>query len=719
MPPRTRRARPPRRRPRAAALLTVLAIALTGTIGAQGATPTDPSASHPTPDLAPRALDPEELDPVTIERLALRYELDGVALEVLGASRAPGLVLGVALGGQTVFLEAYGSAEVGGRDLPLDAPLWLASLTKPLTAIAVLRLAAEGRLDLDADAATLLPAGALGPPAHPGDGPVTVRHLLTHTAGLDVRALGGTVAAGATMPNARDAVAAGLPPRVAAPGAELVYCNACYLALAAIVEGVTGQDAEDAYRALVFEPLGFAHATLAADADAALEATTVTPHAVGPGGLTPLTMPRLLESGAGRARASARDLLAFAEALTDPTPRAGLPDAVRGALLAPAARPAPAAPGWTLGFAETAVLGHAAVRHDGDLPGVRATLLVVPEGGLAVFAYLNGAAIDDGLEAASGRHDARDVLLEAVVARVLGDVRDPADPGRGWPAGAATAATAPLVASAPAPGAYRLDRVARRGPERMLGAALPTFAVAATAERVVVTPPAALAAATGYVRAPDGVWRSERDGAPLVVGAERLHVHLGTTVGLARVAWLQRPATFVASHAAAAAAALAVLVAWPLGAFLRWRRREPTGVRLPAAVGRVRAFARAGAFAALAVLGVLGWLVAGLALRADAPLAATLPWLQALAALLALATLGHVATLATGAARHPRHAWRWALHAAVALAFAALLAQGWTWGLWSPDALATTWDAVVGGGSAARAGAGLVGGGAVVAASAP
>ena len=297
---------------RLALLLVLLALA---TAGAQAPAP------RPAPDLAPRALEPEELDAVTVARLALRYDLDGVALDVLGASGAPGLVLGVAVSGQTVFLEAYGSATVGGAPMPLDAPLWLASVSKPLTAIAVLRLAAQGRLDLDADAATLLPDGALGPPAHPDDGPVTVRHLLTHTAGLDVRSLGLTLPDGVATPSARDAVAAGLPPRIAAPGERLVYCNACYLALAAIVEGVTGTSQEAAYAELVFEPLGFAQATIAAEADAAYEAATVPGHAVGPGGVTALAMPRLLESGAGRVRASAADLMALAEALTAPRRR--------------------------------------------------------------------------------------------------------------------------------------------------------------------------------------------------------------------------------------------------------------------------------------------------------------------------------------------------------------------------------------------------------------
>ncbi len=671
---------------------SALLLALTGVL-AQGPAP---EAPRPPPDLAPRALEPEELDAVTVARLALRYDLDGVALDVLGASGAPGLVLGVAVSGQTVFLEAYGSASVGGAPMPLDAPLWLASVSKPLTAIAVLRLAAQGRLSLDADAATLLPEGALGPPAHPGDGPVTVRHLLTHTAGLDVRSLGLTLPDGAAAPSARDAVATGLPPRVAAPGERLVYCNACYLALAAIVEGVTDQAQEQAYADLVFEPLGFAHATVAADADAAYEAATVPGHAVGPGGVTALAMPRLIESGAGRVRASASDVLAFAEALTAPDAPAALGDGVREQLFAPAVRLGTGMPGWTLGLAESAILGHPAVRHDGDLPGVRAALLVVPDAQLAVFAYLNGTGGDVGLEAASGRRDARDVLLEAVVARILGDARDADDPARGWPAADGTSA-------APATGLYRFDRVARTGPERMLTAAAPVVRIAATDDAVEVVPPPGLAAPSTYLPSDSGVFRRVGDGAPLASDGTpgRVLVHQGVTFGLQRVPWLQRPGVFAASHAAAAVAALLVLLSWPVGAFVRWRRREPVAWKLPGAVGRARTLARVGA---VAVLGVLAILVAVTLLAlatSDAPLAAAAPVLQGFAVVLAVATLGLVAAIAAGAVRHPSQGARWAWHAFVVLAFVALLVQGWTWGLWSPDALQATWTALVGGGSVA------------------
>lgn len=658
----------------------LVALALLATLAAAAAQAPDAAIPVPrlAPDLTPRALDADELDAVTLARMALRFELDGVALEVLRRSGAPGLILGVVVDGQTVFAEAYGSAEIGGRPLTLDAPLWLGALGEPLTAVGVLRLAAAGVLDVDDAAADWLPDGALGPPADPAHRPVSLRDLLTHTAGLDVR----------TPRTTGDR----LPPRVAAPGARLAACGACYDALADVLRRATDQSPAAAFRTLVFEPLGFAHATASADAGAAYDAATVSPHAVGDAGVTALAAPRPSHVEATGVRASALDVLRFAEALTHPLTPAALAGGVREGLLTPAVRPHPALPGWTLGLAESAVLGHPVVQRDGDLPGLRASLVVVPRAGVAVFTYLNGGAIDDGLEAASGVRDARAVLVEEVVRRLVGDARVAEAPAAGWP---------PATDGGPSvrPGSYRRDRVARTGPERALGAADPIFHVAVAGGALTLTPPAGGAAPATYHPDAAGTWRRVGDGAPLVAVERpgeppRILVHLGATAGLTRVGWLERPGVVAGSLGAALAAALAVIVAWPVGALLRWRRREPVGAALPRAVVGVRAWARLGALFALAIVAALVALAWTARTTAAAPIASATPPLQIAALLLALATVGLALRTLTAWASHPQLGWRWVWHGLVVVAFVALLAQGWTWGLWSPEALAATWPRV-------------------------
>ena len=165
-------------------------------------------------------------------KAAIRTELAD-ALERLAREGAfSGAV--VILGSDGVrFAQGFGFADpFTGRRFTPDTPVDSASLAKPVTAAAVLMLARDGRIDLDA------PVGRyLADYPHPQ---ATVRHLLAHSAGLPVEEslepLGGKT-------NERllaEMSLRGLPP-LFAPGTALVYCNFCYTTLAMLVERVSGK----------------------------------------------------------------------------------------------------------------------------------------------------------------------------------------------------------------------------------------------------------------------------------------------------------------------------------------------------------------------------------------------------------------------------------------------------------------------------------------------
>ncbi|MEV6840562.1 serine hydrolase domain-containing protein [Streptomyces sp. NPDC051133] len=129
--------------------------------------------------------------------------LDGGALERLDRHFArhvdeghlPGYLVAVARGGRVAHLTAYGLRDVAAG-LPVEPDtLWrIYSMTKPVTAVAVLLLAQEGRLSLDDRLDRHLPVFAdprvydggsgTGMRTRPAAGPILIRHLLTHTAGL-------------------------------------------------------------------------------------------------------------------------------------------------------------------------------------------------------------------------------------------------------------------------------------------------------------------------------------------------------------------------------------------------------------------------------------------------------------------------------------------------------------------------------------------------------
>ncbi|MBX7555053.1 beta-lactamase family protein [Streptomyces sp. tea 10] len=129
------------------------------------------------------------LDAAALDRL------DRCFADHVDAGRLPGFLLALARGGRIAHLTTYGRRDVAGG-LPVESDtLWrIYSMTKPVTAVAVLLLVEEGRLGLDDPLERHLPAFANprvyeagsgdGLTTRPAAGPIRIRHLLTHTAGL-------------------------------------------------------------------------------------------------------------------------------------------------------------------------------------------------------------------------------------------------------------------------------------------------------------------------------------------------------------------------------------------------------------------------------------------------------------------------------------------------------------------------------------------------------
>ena len=127
-----------------------------------------------------------------VQSLLDRYVAEG---------RAPGLVVALGQGDEAPRFAAAGRlSDAAGAPAAGADSLWrIYSMTKPITAIAVMMLVEEGRIDLDQPVADVIPAFAhmrvLDAPqaslaSHPARRPVTIRHLLTHTGGLAYQFLG-------------------------------------------------------------------------------------------------------------------------------------------------------------------------------------------------------------------------------------------------------------------------------------------------------------------------------------------------------------------------------------------------------------------------------------------------------------------------------------------------------------------------------------------------
>lgn len=130
------------------------------------------------------------------------------------------------------FSRGYGMADpFAGRAFTPTTPVDSASLAKPVTAAAVLVLARDGRIDLDAPVQRYLPE-------YPHRS-ATVRHLLAHSAGLAFQETAESLA-GKTNASLLEAVRKSGAGPLFPPGTAFNYCNLCYSTLSLLVERVTG-----------------------------------------------------------------------------------------------------------------------------------------------------------------------------------------------------------------------------------------------------------------------------------------------------------------------------------------------------------------------------------------------------------------------------------------------------------------------------------------------
>jgi CubicO group peptidase (beta-lactamase class C family) len=191
-------------------------------------------------------------------RDALRAQIaGGIALGVF-----PGAVAAVAQGPRVLACEAFGDAQVVPRRAPMtpETVFDLASLTKPVaTATAVLQLWARGALDLDARVTAWLPRFAQG-----GKARATLRHLLTHTAGLpawEMLYLPGPRRASGVRARPCGSVVGAIAricatPAAAPPGTRVVYSDLGFVVLGRLVEQAGGERLDRYVRRRVLAPLG-------------------------------------------------------------------------------------------------------------------------------------------------------------------------------------------------------------------------------------------------------------------------------------------------------------------------------------------------------------------------------------------------------------------------------------------------------------------------------
>lgn len=188
----------------------------------------------------------------------LIQRLDALIPARMRATGAPGAAVALIHGGEVVWSKGYGAADLSsGKPVTPDSVFGVASISKTATAWGVMKLVERGRVDLDSPVGNYLTRWRL-----PGDdnGQVTIRRLLSHSAGLNTPEYLGHLP-GEPLPCVEEVLTFGYGKAAGVrmeqtPGSRFAYSDGGYLILQLLIEEVSGEDFSQYMQREILTPLG-------------------------------------------------------------------------------------------------------------------------------------------------------------------------------------------------------------------------------------------------------------------------------------------------------------------------------------------------------------------------------------------------------------------------------------------------------------------------------
>jgi CubicO group peptidase (beta-lactamase class C family) len=360
----------------------------------------------------PRSEPAADLDPGLAELIA----------STMKRYTVPGLALGLHSDGRQI-LRGFGLTSIE-NPLPIDTDtIFVAgSITKTVVATTIVSLVDRGALDLDQPIRSYLPDLTLADESVARA--VTLRHLMTHTAGWAGDDLDETDFGRGDDALARAIAAFGDRPQVLPLGSLWSYNNSGFWLAGRVIEVATGTSLEAAISDLIFGPLGMTNSFFF-EADAITRRVAVGHNVAEAARLTiarPWSTPRAHHAAGGMLTTIA-DLMTFGrfhlgDGLAGDGARVLSTDALRSMQepVAPAAGSEFAGIGWVV----REIAGHRVLSHGGDWNGQQGLLTIVPDRGLAIASLANSglarsandAIADWALQRYLGLADAEPVPVE-------------------------------------------------------------------------------------------------------------------------------------------------------------------------------------------------------------------------------------------------------------------------------------------------------------------
>ncbi|MCI0487632.1 MAG: beta-lactamase family protein [Blastocatellia bacterium] len=325
---------------------------------------------------------------------SLEVELDALIPKLLDRQGVPGVSIAVIRGGEFVWSKGYGLADKEkGTPVGRETRFNIGSVSKTMTAWAVMTLVEKGLVDLDAPACRYLKRWHL-PESEFDNDKVTLRRLLSHTSGLSTYPASASINGylpGEKMPTLEEALSRSYGTfgnlRVTRePGGDFQYNNGNYVILQLLIEDVAGRSFADYMKRTIFDPLGMSHTTYEWSPE--LRASVATPYDQN-GEAWPHY--QYVERGSGGVYTTASDLAQFVTTISDtrnqPAGRGILKAETVGQMISPAAGTEGK---YGVGYKMFPVSNELRlISHDGANEGWRAMFLVHPQKGDGIVILAN------------------------------------------------------------------------------------------------------------------------------------------------------------------------------------------------------------------------------------------------------------------------------------------------------------------------------------------
>jgi len=498
----------------------------------------------------------------TLTATDLNGWLDGFMPYALNTGDIAGAVVVVVKDGQVLTQRGYGYADMATRR-PVDPERTLfrpGSVSKLFTWTAVMQLVQSGQLDLDRDINDYLDFRI--PPAF--GKPITLRHLMTHTAGFEEAIKYLIITDPEQMMPLDDLLRRWTPTRVNAPGAVPAYSNYGASLAGYIVERVSGQPFDLYVRDHIMVPTGMMHSTFAQPLPASFTNDMSKGYAVASQEPRPFELVALAPAGA--LTATGADMARFMIAHLD---NGGplLNPQTAAQMYGAANTPIPGLPGMALGFYQENRNGRRIIGHAGDTNWFHSDLHLYLDEGVGLYVSFNSGG------RAGAAHTAREQLFNSFTDRYF--------PGNAAPL--ATTATARDHGAAMV-GHYVSSRGSKSNWVKMIELFSPTQIVQNEDGTITVS---SLRNAGGALKKwrEVGPWRWQEVGGESVLGAAVENgkvkffapAEFAPIIVLEPAPWNRNVGWIIPAFLVAFGVIVLTAFAWPIVAITRWRyaRRSP------------------------------------------------------------------------------------------------------------------------------------------------